>query len=73
MNGILDSMDENVAIYKDSSVDTELGAWWDVTDIRTNNIQIDTLFIVDKVVDYDNASDDSKEICDAKAIDSDMP
>lgn len=75
INGVLDKKQEGVAPFAGKSNNTEIGAWWDNTLNRKNNIQIDTLYIIDKVVAYKSrwTSTDWLELCQARLVNNDMP
>ncbi|XP_031564534.1 uncharacterized protein LOC116299945 isoform X2 [Actinia tenebrosa] len=75
VNGVLDKKQDGTSGFNGKSDNTEIGAWWNDTSNRNNNIQIDTLYIIDKVVDYKSkwTSTDWLELCQARLVNNDMP
>lgn len=71
IDGKLDIADNSKDSYQGISGLTQIGTWWSGNNgLTTNNIEIDTLYIIDKAIEYTPID---QQLCFAKALNSHMP
>lgn len=71
IDGKLDIADNSKHSYQGISGQTQIGTWWSGNNgLTTNNIEIDTLYIIDKAIEYTPID---QQLCFAKALNSHMP
>lgn len=56
--------------YQGISGKTQVGTWWSGNNGLTSNIEIDTIYIIDKAIEYTPID---QQLCFAKALNSHMP
>ena len=71
VDGNIDEEDMPRSNFKGTSGKTQIGAWWNQNNLRTN-VEIDTLYIVNKAVIYPSGSVNQQQ-CYAKVFNSYMP
>ena len=71
VDGNIDKEDKPRNNFKGTSGKTQIGTWWNQNNLRTN-VEIDTLYIVNKAVIYPSSSIYQQQ-CYAKVFNSYMP
>ncbi len=70
IDGKIDIKDNSKSSYQGISGQTQIGTWWSVNNGITTNLEIDTLYIIDKAIEYTPVN---QQLCFAKALNSNMP
>ena len=70
IDGKIDKEDNSKGPYQGMSGQTQIGTWWSGNNGLTTNLEIDTLYITDKAVEYTPID---QQLCFAKAFNSQMP
>ena len=68
IDGKIDKEDNSKDSYHGRSGQTQIGTWWSGQNGLMTNLEIDTLYIIDKAVEYTD-----QQLCFAKAFNSQMP
>ncbi|XP_048583240.1 uncharacterized protein LOC5507619 [Nematostella vectensis] len=71
IDGVLDKEENDVVYYSGDSDNSEIGAWWDSSN-KPTNLVIDTLYIINTIVDY-RVQPDAQTLCQARGVNSNMP
>ena len=70
INGQQDKQDNTNNAYMGISGKTQIGTWWNGKNGKTTNLEIDTLYIINKAIEYPAKNE---QLCLAKALNYDMP
>ncbi|XP_020604429.1 uncharacterized protein LOC110043324 isoform X2 [Orbicella faveolata] len=70
IDGKLDVADNSKDSYQGLSGQTQIGTWWSGNNGLKTNLEIDTLYIIDKAIEYTPID---QQLCFAKALNAYMP